>query len=200
MEAVPYEDRLRQDRRFARREADCFFGRPVYATVEAIGRKLDDVGIPYALIGSAAIGQYGLDRSYGEIDLLVTNAGLEKFRESCADFGCAPSGARTFYSATGVKIRFRVTGQFPGDGSPKAIAFPDPAVAAVDIAGLRVIALENLIELSLASGRLEDTADIPNLIRDAYLPEDLADRLDPSVREEYLTYWRAAQIKDPFDE
>jgi hypothetical protein len=50
-----------------------------------------------------------------------------------------------------------------GDGFPKPVSFPDPQEAAVEIGGIRVITLERLIELRLASGmtaahRLRDLA------------------------------------------
>jgi len=35
------------------------------------------------------------------------------------------------------------------------------------------------------------------LIRVADLPAELADELDPFVREKYLELWRAAQTPDP---
>jgi hypothetical protein len=58
------------------------------------------------------------------------------------------------------------------------------------------------VELKLASGitaphRLRDLADVLELIRVAALPAELADELDPFVREKYLELWRAAQTPDP---
>jgi len=58
------------------------------------------------------------------------------------------------------------------------------------------------VELKLASGisaphRLRDLADVLELIRVADLPPELADELDPFVREKYLELWRAAQTPDP---
>jgi hypothetical protein len=35
-----------------------------------------------------------------------------------------------------VRIEVRATGEYPGDGQPKPVAFPDPAVAATDAAEL----------------------------------------------------------------
>ena len=60
---------------------------------------------------------------------------------------------------------------------------------------VRLLNLEKLIELKLASGmtnplRLQDIADVQNLIGLLKLPEDFADRLDPFVRDKYLELWR----------
>jgi hypothetical protein len=91
-----------------------------------------------------------------------------------------------------------VTGDYPGDGKPKDVVFPDPA----DVAGsgdeFRVVRLETLIDLKLASGmsaphRLRDLADVQDLIVRTRLPLDLADRLHPSVREEYRRLWETVR-------
>jgi hypothetical protein len=81
------------------------------------------------------------------------------------------------------------------------VAFPDPAVAAVDGERFRVLSLPTLVELKLASGlsaphRLKDLADVLDLIRVASLPADFAARLDASVRGKYQELWQAAQVRD----
>ncbi len=179
---------------------------PVYKTLDDLARKLEDAGIPYALIGALALGEHGLDRMTVDVDLLVTKAGLAEFRSRYEGLGYVPAfpgATRKFRSTdTGVKIDFVTTGEYPGDGKPKSVVFPDPVTASVEIDGLRVIKLEPFIELKIASGltgvqREHDLADIQKLIRETQLPEDLVNRLDESVRDEYTRLWRLAQIKDP---
>jgi hypothetical protein len=91
------------------------------------------------------------------------------------------------------------TGEYPGDGKPKPVSFPNPKDVAVDLAGYRVVSIESLIELKLASGltaehrRLRDLADVQQLIETLNLPSDLSRRLDESVRDEYLRLWSLAQ-------
>lgn len=211
MEVQPFETHLREDRVWARQQIDSFFMRrgPVYQALGDLARKLDDAGIPYALIGALALSEHGLDRLTVDVDILVTKQGLAEFRARYEGLGYVPAfpGAiKKFRSKeTGVRIDFITTGEFPGDGKPKPVVFPDPAVASVEIDGLQVITLERLIELKLASGmtavhRIQDLADIQKLIREAQLPEDLVNRLDASVRDQYLVLWRNAQVKDPLDE
>lgn len=182
---------------------------PVYKTLGDLARRLEDAGIPYALIGALALGEHGLDRMTVDVDLLITKEGLAEFRSRYEGLGYVPAfpgATKRFRSTeTGVKIDFVTTGEYPGDGKPKPVVFPDPTVASVEINGLRVIALEQFIELKLASGmtgaqREYDLADIQKLIRETQLPEDLANRLDESVRGEYGRLWRLSQIKDPLDE
>jgi hypothetical protein len=64
--------------------------------------------------------------------------------------------------------------------------------------GYRVIILEKLIELKLASGmtaphRLRDLADVQDLIATLGLPLELEEQLDNSVRNEYRRLWETVQ-------
>jgi len=97
-----------------------------------------------------------------------------------------------------VPVKIVITGEHPGDGKPKPVAFPDPATASVSIGGIRVITLEKLVELKLASGlsaahRLRDLADVQDLIMILKLPLEFSEKLDKSVWAEYQRLWEAAQ-------
>ena len=92
---------------------------------------------------------------------------------------------------TGVQIEFLVTGEFPGDGKPKPVAFPDPQAVEETLEGIKVINLKSLIELKLASGmtaksRLQDLADVQRLIEKHDLSSDFAEQLHPYVRKKFL--------------
>jgi hypothetical protein len=100
-----------------------------------------------------------------------------------------------------VDIDVLLTGDYPGDGKEKPIAFPDPAVAAVRGDRFSLLPLPTHLELKLASGmtaphRLRDLADVIELIRINGLGEDLAGSLHPYVREKFHELWRAAQAGD----
>jgi hypothetical protein len=102
---------------------------------------------------------------------------------------------------TKVDIDVVVTGEYPGDGKPKPVVFPDPASAAVRGQRVALLPLPKLIELKLASGlsaphRLKDLADVLELVRALSLPRDLAASLDASVRAKYEELWQAAQTPD----
>ena len=96
--------------------------------------------------------------------------------------------------APGSALKSSLQGEFPGDGRPKAVAFPDPAASSVESDGIRVINLETLVELISAPHRLRDLADVPDLIGVLKLPAGFADTLDPSVRDEYRRLWQAARV------
>jgi hypothetical protein len=106
-------------------------------------------------------------------------------------------------TTTNVQVEFITTGEFPGDGKPKAVIFPDPKDVTVERDGYKVIALPKLIELKLASGlsaphRMRDLADVQDLIAKLDLPRNLAEQLDPSVQDEYFRIWDiGANAHDP---
>ena len=84
-----------------------------------------------------------------------------------------------------------ITGEFPGDGIAKPIAFPDPEAGAEIREDIKVIDLKTLIELKLASGmtakaRLQDLADVQRLIQEHRLTAEFAKRLHPYVRGKFL--------------
>jgi len=196
-------DRLSVDEML--RESDDFFLErgPVHKTLRTLAESLERESISYAVLGGMALYLLGYRRFTSDVDLLLTPGGLESFRDRLVGRGYAiafPGARRTFRDQrTGVKIDVITTGEYPGDEKPKAVSFPDPGVAAIDLDGIRVIALENLIELKLASGlsaahRMHiDLADVQRLIEEIGLPSDLAEKLDPSVRSEYRRLWELAQ-------
>lgn len=192
------------------REASAYFageGR-LHGALRRLTQRLNAEGIPYALLGGLALAEHGYPRLTEDIDLLLTPYGLERFRQQLVGRGYRPafSGAeKTFRDTeTGVRIEIVTAGEYPGDGLPKAVAFPDPTTpgVTVEIEGIRVVTLEKLIELKLASGvsvphRLRDLADVQDLIARLELPLILADRLDPSVQAAYRDLWEKTYAGKP---
>lgn len=91
------------------------------------------------------------------------------------------------------------SGDFPGDGKAKPIAPQE--IAEYDPEGLPFLNLKTLLELKTASGmtaahRMQDLADVMNLIRVNNLSVDYASNLHPFVREKFLELWQLAQIQD----
>jgi hypothetical protein len=163
---------------------------------------LERHGIDYMVIGAVALMAHGYPRFTEDIDLVLTREGLEAFHRELIGLGYAPAfqGARKRLRATrdGVPVEIIVAGEYPGDGRPKPVSFPEPAAASVEIDGVQVVTLEKLIELKLASGmtapdRLKDLADVQELIKARDLPADFAEALNPYVRGEYLRLWGAVE-------
>jgi len=174
----------------------------VHQAMRRLARRLDEEGIVYAVIGGMALAAHGYARLTLDVDLLLTPEGLHAFQNRLVGRGYVPAfpGAKKSFLDTESQIRIEIitAGEFPGDGLPKPVAFPDPEGKTVERGEVRVIALENLIELKLASGltaphRLRDLADVQDLISALALPLDLEEKLDASVRAEYRRVWEAAQ-------
>jgi hypothetical protein len=201
---VVYDERLQGEYGRLLREASAHFeGKSgVYRTLLNLARRLDEEGIPYAVIGSMALGRLGLARMTEDVDVLMTAEGLATFQSQCVGKGyvSASAGAGKTFRDTETQVRIEIitTGEYPGDGKPKPVAFPDPREASVEVEGIRVVTLEKLIELKLASGmsaphRLRDLADVQDLIGILGLPTEFAERLNESVRGEYQRLWQTAQ-------
>lgn len=185
-------------------EVDLFFMQQgkVYETLRRLAQNLPNTDIDYVVIGGMALAIHGYVRLTQDVDILMSEADLERFRQTWVGRGYSPAfpGARRLFrdAITGVQVEIITTGEFPGDGKPKPVQFLEPSAIAIEQDGLRVARLESLIELKLASGltapdRLKDLADIQELIRILDLPQQLSEQLDPSVREEYLRLWQTVQ-------
>ncbi len=177
----------------------------VQLALQKLVRTLDAQQIPCAIVGAMALNEFGYRRATVDVNVLLTPESLAAFRALNLGRGYVEKfpGSRGLRDPEhGVDIDIILAGSFPGDGKPKPVVFPDPAVAAERGARVALLPLPRLIELKLASGmtaphRLKDLADVIELVRAVELPAEMAVDLDPYVREKYLELWRAAQIQDP---
>jgi hypothetical protein len=163
---------------------------------------LKDHQISYHVIGAVALMAHGYSRFTEDIDIILTPSDLDKFHRELIGPGYAPAfpGARKRLRSTrdGVRIDVIASGEYPGDGKPKPVRFPDPLEASVEIDGVRFATLEKLIELKLASGmtapdRLKDLADVQEMIKIRSLDGEFAAKLNPYVREKYLELFAAVE-------
>ena len=199
METVtPYEQRLKANPRWALLEGSMHFENDskVHQTLLKVTKRLDALGIPYALVGGMAMFLHGYRRFTEDVHLLVTKASLDLIHEKFDGLGYLPpfTGSKHLRDTeSGVKIEFLVTGGYPGDGLPKPVSFPDPTSAFIVIDGIKVLNLPTLVQLKLASGaapgRLKDLGDVQELIRVLDLSEEFAEQLDASVRDQYRKLW-----------
>jgi len=177
---------------------------PLQRGAADIARRLTEMGIDYAIAGALGLAAHGFVRATEDVDVLISREGLDRFKESWLGRGYVevrPGGKAVRDTVNGIKIDFRIEGDYPGDGRPKPVRFPAPAEATAHAGRFNVVTLPRLVELKLASGmtaphRLHDLADVLRLISIAKLPRELADALDPYVRAKYDELWRAAQQAD----
>jgi hypothetical protein len=158
--------------------------------------------IDYLVIGAIALMAYGYPRFTEDIHLILDKNGIDRFHNELVGLGYTPAfqGARKRLRSTrdGIPIEFISSGEYPGDGKPKPVSFPDPSESSVDIDGVKFPTLEKLVELKLASGmsapdRLKDLADVQELIKIRGLSSEFAKTLHPYVREKFLELLKAVQ-------
>ena len=169
----------------------------VFESLHEIAQRLDGLGIPYAVVGGMALFQHGVRRFTDDIDILVTKENLKTIHSRLSGLGYLPPHRFSKHlkdTRRQVRIEFITTGEYPGDGLEKPVAFPDPEAVSVEIDGVRYVDLRTLIELKLASGstgkdREKDLVDVQALIKALDLPRDFAEKLDPSVRGVFMDRW-----------
>lgn len=175
-------------------------------TLRRLAADLDARGIDYSVIGGVALNQHGYKRFTEDIDLLLSRVGLETFARELVGRGYRPAfeGATKKFRATreNVPVEIITAGEYPGDGKPKPVRYPEPGEHQVTIDGIKTLALEKLVEVKIACGlsapdRLRDLADVQEIIRVKSLGEGFATLLDPSVREKFLELQRSvARARD----
>lgn len=203
---IPYEQQLNQNRRWALMEGSLHFEKEsaVHTSLQRIARRLDELSVPYAVVGGMAMFLHGYRRFTEDVDILVTREGLKLIHEKLEGLGYLPpfQGSKNLRDTdNGVRIEFLISGGYPGDGLPKPVSFPNPATVSTELDGIRVVDLPTLVQLKLASGtapgRLKDLGDVQELIRVLQLSEAFAEQLDPSVRLKFLELWRDLKLAGP---
>lgn len=200
---LTYEQKLDHDTGWALSEGSRHFEEKsqVHEALREIAHRLHDLHVPYAVVGGMALFLHGFRRFTEDVDILVTADGLAAVHQNLVGPRYVRFDDRSndiCDANRGVRIEFLIAGQYPGDGRPKPVAFPDPAANVVEKEGICCLSLPRLIEVKLASGltnagRLRDLADVQELIRHLNLDRALSDELDSSVRDKYLELWTGLQ-------
>lgn len=164
-------------------------------TIRRLADDLDAHGIEYVSLVTGPWNRYGYQRIMSGVDVVLSAGGAERFHSELVGDRYRPTfpGANKKFRATddNVPIEVITTDEYPGDGLPKSVRFPDPATEYVIIDGIRTVPLPRLVELKLASGltgrgRAKDFGDVQELIRILKLPAEFAEQLAPSVRAKFV--------------
>ena len=133
--------------------ADDFFMKKgiVFKTMRRLADRLESECIPYAVIGGMALAAHGYVRMTLDVDILLSPDGLALFREKLLGRGYIldfPGAEKSFRDTeTNVKIEVITAGEFPGDGLPKPVCFPEPKGQTIEGDDVRVINLEKLLPI-----------------------------------------------------
>src|SRR3954469_13147401 len=100
-------------------------------TLRRLAEDLERHGIDYAVIGALALNLHGYQRFTHDIDLLMTPERLKTFHERLGGVGSIsafPGAMTQFRTSEGkVPVEIVTSGESPGDGLPKPVAFPEPS-------------------------------------------------------------------------
>jgi hypothetical protein len=192
----------------AKRADDFFMKRsPIHETMRRLSKTLAEMEIPFAIAGAMAANAHGHTRTTADVDILIRSEDLQRFKDKHLGRGWIDKfeGSKNFRDTIHeVNIYALMVGQYPGDGLPKPVAFPEPeSVVEYHDAGIPYVSLDTLLELKLACAmttthRPRDLDDVIQLIKINRLPVDRADRLNPYVGEKFRELWRSAQIDEEY--
>lgn len=202
--SLSYESRLDQDLEWAMSEGERFFDEKseTHETLRRICKRLQELEIPYSVVGGMALFRHGFRRFTEDVDILVTKDDLKTIHQHLTGLGYTPlfEGSKNLRDTqSGVRIEFLLTGNYPGDGQVKPVAFPDPDDVSETLEEISYVNLPTLIELKLASGmsgagRMKDLADVQELIRLLSLPQGFSANLNEYVRPEYEELWQGIHV------
>lgn len=185
---------------------------PAQKAARKVAAKLQELGIPYVIVGGLAVGARGYQRATVDVDLILTRQGLAKLKEHALGAGWVEKfkGSKGLRDAEHkVNVDVLTPDEKPGDGKTCPFNFPNPEALGEDVGGIwsgvKMLPLRDLIELKLASGltsagRLKDLADVQELIKANRLQIEFSNKLHAFVKAKYRELWAGAQVKDPYDE
>lgn len=194
-----FEYRLDVDLQLALREGSLYFERAgsVWKTLRRMTTRLDELEVPYAVVGSLAMFHHGYRRFTHNVNLLVTAADLTAVAERLSGFQRMGGRSKQFIDEeTGVSVLFRLEADPPGGAAWRQVRFPHPLESIETNGGIPFVSLPTLISLKLAAGlsnrdRLRDIADVQEMIKELCLVESLAIELHADVRDEYAAMCRS---------
>jgi hypothetical protein len=199
-----YESQLDGNIDWALTEGSMYFdgNNSVHRTLQRLVKRLEEHGIDYAIAGAMAMFYHGYRRFTEDVDVLVTEKGLVDLHAALDGLGYVRPFEKSKNlrdTESGVKIDFLITGQYPGDGKPGPVVFPNPADVGKLIKGAKVVDLSRLIELKLASGqapnRIKDLGDVQELIKAIPVPLEIGQEIDPSLRGIFEKLWNDSQME-----
>ena len=156
----PSEQRVLAPQRCALIMADAQDFASIQAAMQKLVDRFEAVPIPYAIIGGLAVRYYGHRRFTNDIDVLVTPQAHDKIVREFIGHGYRLDDAQTGRMVDeeyDVKVDLCLS-----DGS---VRWPSLFRNTKEIDGVQVIRLTRLIDMKLATGRLQDAADVLALIK-----------------------------------
>ncbi|MBI3270451.1 MAG: hypothetical protein HYZ53_15690 [Planctomycetes bacterium] len=166
----------------------------IATVLQELTRRLDEEGIPFAIIGALAMRHHGYVRHTEDIDILTTPEGLDRIHERLVGRGYVPRapGLRKKLRESEHRVNIDVIQAGEHAGSKESsLVFPDPrSDRFVVFKGQRVPDLALLIEFKLTSGiygnRPQDLGDVFQLIKANRLRKPFVRKLPQELRAKFL--------------
>lgn len=140
----------------------------IHETIQTLKKIADEEGVDIAIVGGAASAYHGYPRSTKDIDIAVTTDGYNKLLRAAYKYGFDltdynPHGMSTVTYKGVVPVEILEEGMFSSDPHSYE-ALPSPKGLGVD-KGLGFASLPSWIRLKIVGGRLQDQADIVNVLK-----------------------------------
>jgi hypothetical protein len=157
-------------------------------TLRELAADLARFQLDYAILGDVALSAQGLPRDAQRVEVLITQAGLTRFRFQFVGRGYieATPGSQTSFRNTGtdVQIDFSTPGAMIGDGA-NSFALPEPGPIAQKIGNVNYANIPTLVATKLAAGGAGDS-DVRDLIAKFELKAQFAEKLPEPLRPAFL--------------
>lgn len=159
-------------------------------TLRVLREEAERLGIPLVVIGGVAVIRHGYERTTKDRDLLVSYRHAKKLGEHLWDH---PEWERLeireyafVYRPTGVQVDFLVGRDLMTLGQPYYFPEPDEVEKTMQVEQIPVVGLHDLLYFKLLAGRMQDLADLMQLVKlhlNEIQPERVLSRLDPLDEE-----------------
>lgn len=177
---------------------------PLFQTVERLTKTLGEMRLPFVISGAMAVNHHGHRRATQDVDILMRREDLAMFKKEHLGRGWLEkfAGSKGFVDTIHqIPVDVLITGDYPGDGKPKPISFPDPNdESIIEREGdFPFLTLKHLIEMKIACGmsapeRLQDFADVIALIKVNSLKASFGNQLNPYLADAWIDLWNRSQI------
>ncbi len=166
----------------------------IWETARRCDEALRQRGLPYAIVGGVAVCLHGYQRTTIDLDILVSRADTQSVREALEAAGFQWHAAeREFRDQNDVPVQCVISAEPAGSDVSLGVFLPEPDAegVAIEIEGLRVVALSRWIELKMACGlgslrrAFRDLGDVVELIAVHDLGRDYARFLPKRLRKEF---------------
>jgi hypothetical protein len=159
-------------------------------TLRALKGEADKLGVSLVAVGGVAVIRHGYERTTKDRDVLVSYKHAKKLGTHLwdhTDWERLEIAEYAFvYRPTGVKVDFLVGRDLMTLGQPYYFPEPDEVEKVSPIEQIPVVGLHDLLYFKLLAGRMQDLADMMQLIKlhlNEIVAERILSRLDPLDEE-----------------